>query len=261
MPELPDVESHRRLLARHAEGRAVRRVHVPDPELLAGTTPQGLGRALHERCLAPPRRHGKWLIAPTERDGPSVVMHFRMTGRLVWSRSAADRTERDGVVIVLDEGEVRYRTVRRMGRVHLVPGGADPARVTGPLGPDAHGLDLQTLGERLEGRRGRLKSALMDQELIAGLGNELVDEILWRAGLHPRTAVADLDDETRRRLHEVMQDVLDRSVRAGHVPSGRGWLNGRRDAEEPACPRCGTPLVRERVAGRTTYWCPTAQER
>lgn len=81
----------------------------------------------------------------------------------------------------------------------------------------------------------------------------------WRAGTHPGTAVGALDASRRERIHEVMQTVLDRSVRAGQVPSGGDWLNGQRGVEDPTCPRCGAALERGRVAGRSTYWCPAEQ--
>jgi formamidopyrimidine-DNA glycosylase len=84
VPELPDVEKHRRTIAEHAVGKEVRRVEVRDPDLLEGTSPQGLGRAAVGRVVAEPHRHGKWLLAPLDADGPALLFHFRMTGELVW---------------------------------------------------------------------------------------------------------------------------------------------------------------------------------
>lgn len=255
MPELPDVEGHRRTFAEHCAGREVDRIEVPDPELLEGTSPQGIGNGLRGVPFEPPRRHGKWLIAPTE-GGPTLLFHFRMTGELVWTREPDDY---DALVLHFDDGALRYRSRRRLGRVWFVPTGGDVDEVTGPLGPDATEVDREQLAALLEGRRGGIKSALMDQELIAGLGNELVDEILWRSGIHPATSVRILSDEDVRRSHREMRAVLRRSIRAGHVPSGPTWLNGVRGEDEPACPRCGARLRRGTVAGRTTYWCPEEQ--
>lgn len=258
MPELPDVEAHRRTFAAHAVGRPVRGVTVPDPGVLDGTTPQGLGRALSGREFAEPGRHGKWLLAGTADGGPTLALHFRMTGDLAWTDDGAVDDD-DAVVIRFDDGALHVRTVRRFTRVLLVPGGEDPLDRVGPLGPDAWKMDRATFDDVLDGRRGGLKSALMDQTLIAGLGNELVDDLLFRARLHPRTPVPELSSQRRDALWSAMREVLRRSVRAGHVPSGPTWINGRRGADDPRCPEGDAPLERATVAGRTTYWCPRHQ--
>lgn len=263
MPELPDVEAHRRLAEDHAVGSTVRATRTPDAELLAGTTPQGLGRSLVGRTVRAASRHGKWLTLDV--GGPRLLIHFRMTGELVWTdaRGAADGSADTDAAVVLrfDAGELRYRTRRRLGRVHYLAPDEDPEGVTGPLGPDADDVDRAHLGELLADRRGGLKSALLDQELIAGLGNELVDDILWRARLHPETPARGLDGDELAELHGALREVLRRSIRAGHVPSGPTWLNAQRDQDDPRCPRCDARLERDTVAGRTTFWCPREQPR
>lgn len=257
MPELADVEGHRRLLAARVTGRTVDAVRVPDPDLLEGTTPQGLGRALHGRRFGDPTRHGKWLWVAV--DGRQIVFHFRMTGSLAYCNPPASH-DHDRVVFVLDRGTLAYRSVRRLGRVWLASDEHQVATITGPLGPDATEVGREGLERLLAGRRGSLKSALMDQELIAGLGNELVDDILWRARLHPRSAAADLEPGELDLLHRAIGRVLRASIRAGHVPAGPGWINGQRARDEPTCPRCGTALASGTVGGRTSWWCPAEQE-
>jgi formamidopyrimidine-DNA glycosylase len=258
VPELPDVEGHRRTVARHATGQTVRRVAVDDPELLEGTSPQGLGRSAVGRVVGEPSRHGKWLSVGLDDGGPTLVFHFRMTGELVWTPEG-EPTGRDAVALHLDDGTLSYRSRRRLGRVTYLRPGQDLQLVTGPLGPDADEVDRRRLGQLLAGRRGGLKSALMDQRLLAGLGNELVDEILWRSELHPARPAAELTDDDLDTVHHHLRAVLRRSIRAGHVPSGPRWLNAQRAVDEPRCPRCGTGLRRDQVAGRTTFWCPEHQ--
>jgi formamidopyrimidine-DNA glycosylase len=180
MPELPDVEKHRRTIAEHATGQTVRRVEV-------------------------------------------------------------------------------HRTRRRLGGITYLRPGQDLEDVIGPLGPDASEIDRRELGERLAARRGGLKSALMDQRLLAGLGNELVDEILWRSRLHPGQPAGELAGAEVDELHRRLREVLRRSIRAGHVPAGPTWLNGQRTEDDPRCPRCGSSLQRGRFGGRTTFWCPQEQ--
>jgi formamidopyrimidine-DNA glycosylase len=116
------------------------------------------------------------------------------------------------------------------------------------------------LAEALSGRRGGLKSALMDQSVLAGLGNLLVDEILWRARLHPSRPARGLGDDETRRLHSALRRAVRDSAKAGHVPDRPSWLTGHRDTPDPHCPRCHTALRRSRVAGRTTVWCPHCQQ-
>lgn len=259
MPELPDVEQHRRTVAQHATGQRVERVVVNDVGLLEGTSPQGLGRCLAGRVVASPRRHGKWLIVPFDGDdGPRLVVHFRMSGRLVW-HAAGEVSDEDAVVLRFEHGAPGYRSRRRLGRVHYLRAGGDLEEVTGPLGIDAAELDRHGLAELLEDRRGGLRSALLDQRRIAGLGNELVDELLWRSGLHPRRSASSLSTRELDVLHRTLRSVLRRAISSGHLPSCPWWLKGQRDAREPRCPRCDTGLVHERIAGRTTLWCPQDQ--
>lgn len=256
MPELADVEGFRRLLADRALDRPVRRVTVPDPELLEGTTPQGLGRALHGRRLTAANRHGKWLFAPTDDDAV-LIWHFRMTGELRWG-GAAGRHPHDRVGIAFDDGELCYREQRRLGRMWLVRGDQRVGDVTGTLGPDALDVDRDELGDVLAGTA-TVKARLMDQRRLAGIGNELSDEILWRARLHPARRGGELASAEIDRLNASMRAVLRDSARAGRIPEGPTWLDGQRGAADPRCPRCERPLRTGRVAGRTSYWCAACQ--
>jgi formamidopyrimidine-DNA glycosylase len=258
MPELPDVEGFRRTLASCAQGHRVERVEVADPGVLRGVTAQRLKRELEGRRFAAPRRHGKWLIAPA--GGPTVVLHFGMTGGLV-CRTADDPPGRfDRVVLTLDDGhQLRYHDQRKLRGLWLAATDADVDRILGEQGPDALSLGRSELDTLLEGRRGRVKATLTDQSVVAGLGNLLGDEILWRARVHPKSRTRDLGPDERRRLHTAMRGVLRTSVRAGQVPPRPSWLTGHRDDPDPHCPRCGRPLRRAKIAGRTSTWCPRCQ--
>ena len=115
------------------------------------------------------------------------------------------------------------------------------------------------LAARLTGTRRQLKSALMDQAVVAGLGNLTVDEVLWRARLAPQRGTAELTAAELKTLHERVLSTLRQASRAGLVPDRPSWLTGHRDADQGPCPRCSTELERRRVAGRTTVWCPSCQ--
>jgi formamidopyrimidine-DNA glycosylase len=162
------------------------------------------------------------------------------------------------VVFRLEDGELRYRNMRKLGGIWLAPDSAALEEVIGHLGPNADDVDRALLGALLERRRGGVKAALMDQRLLAGLGNELVDDILWRAGLHPRARIDQLDEAAIDALQAAIDDVLGQAVPRGGTPS-EGWLRSQRGEPDPRCPRCGSPLRRATVAGRTTYWCPSHQ--
>jgi formamidopyrimidine-DNA glycosylase len=257
MPELPDVEHFRRFFARHATGKAVRSVES-DPTIVRNATPEALQSALRGRRFQEPNRHGKWLICWT--DGPALLLHFGMTGDLVWSGDEPERHRWDRLILSFPDGELRYRNMRKLGGVWLAHGSVEAAALTGKLGPDALAVTEPEFLERLGRRRGGVKAALMDQSFLAGVGNIIADETLWQARIHPRRRIESLSDPDRRRVYRSMRKVLRESVdRYDSIPRKRSWLSyvrGRRDA---ACPRCSTPLARAVVAGRTTYFCPHCQ--
>lgn len=257
MPELPDVEGFRRYLARHAQGRSVTGVDVPDVQLVRNRSPQALGRALKGRRFASPRRHGKWLIAPI--GDVELLLHFGMTGLLRWARDASDRHPHDRVIFACTGGELRYNNMRRFGGVWLADDSDERDRATGPLGPDAAQLSREQFEELIAGRRGAIKAALMDQRLLAGIGNLLSDEILWRARVHPAKPVRELGPARRRRSYDALHAAVSESVRYGRVPHGERWLTRVRDDRLAVCPRCGTRLRRATIAGRTACWCPRCQ--
>lgn len=260
MPELPDVEGFRRELAKTLPRRRIDQVDVRDPGILRNASAAAFARRLLGHRFRAPRRHGKWLVLPT--DGPTLLIHSGMTGRPYYATAGAETENYERLVISLDEGELRYADLRKLRGVWLADDEDDVADVLGPQGPDALGMGLREFRQVLAGRpKGArpLKSTLMDQSVIAGLGNLLVDEICWRARVRPTLPVADLDDEDVRGLHRAMTQVLRTAVRHGRVPGLARWLTGARDGPDPHCPRCGRRLERARVAGRTTLWCPHCQ--
>jgi formamidopyrimidine-DNA glycosylase len=225
--------------------------------VLRNTSAGALERNLAGRRFGAPRRHGKWLILPT--DGPVLLVHSGMTGHPYYAPAGADKEGFERLVVKLDRGELRYADRRKLGGVWLAADEDDATRVMGRQGPDALNIDLRAFRKTLSGRRGGLKATLMDQSVVAGLGNLLADEILWQARLHPLRSVATLSDDDLRRLHATMRRVLRAAVRRGRVPGLPRWLTAVRDEPDPSCPRCGTRLTRSRVNGRTTLWCPRCQ--
>jgi formamidopyrimidine-DNA glycosylase len=256
VPELPDVEGFRRDLARALPGQRIHKVDVHDAGVLRNTTARTLARELTGHRFGEPRRHGKWLILPT--DGATLLVHSGMTGHPYYTTGGAGWGP-ERLVITLDRGTLRYADLRKLRGVWLAGDDEEIAGVMGKQGADALGIDLRSFAKTLDGRRGALKPTLMDQSVIAGLGNLLVDEICWRARLNPSRPMRSLDEDAVRALHIAMKRVLPTAVRHGCVPSLPRWLTRVRDEPDPSCPRCGTRLMRSRIGGRTSLWCPRCQ--
>lgn len=267
MPELPDVEHFRRV-AEHATDSEIEYVEVRDAGALTDVSAKRLFKALDGHCLSSPHRLGKWLIVPVRTPGgkhrrkdPSVIFHFGMTGELIWADDADDEPghRHDRIVITTARGELRYRDQRKLQGVRLAADDDAVNEVVGDVGPDAADITAAELGARLNETKRQVKSALMDQSVVAGLGNLLADEILWRARIHPRTPAGDLSDADVRRVHRRMLTVLRHSMADGRVPPRAGWLTGRRDEEDGRCPRCEALLRHTRINSRRSVWCPQCQ--
>ncbi len=257
MPELPEVEAYR-LAAQAALGRRVAQVVVGDPRALApGTTATMLAGLLPGRELVAARRRGKLLVLdlPPGRLG----LRFGMTGRLLvdgWSPLerllwASPRLEPRWLRLEVrfeGGGSLGLVDPRLLGRVAL-----DPEEDA--LGPDALTATPADLAQALQGPVA-LKARLLDQRRIAGIGNLVADEVLWRAGLAPDRPAGSLGAADRARLHRTLRRTL-----ADLVARGGSHLGDLMPERHPGgrCPRDGTPLVRGRVGGRTTWWCPAHQ--
>jgi len=256
MPELPDVEGYRRVLTAHLVGEVVRQVEVLDDSVIRNSTRRCVEATVRGRTLVQVDRRGKWLVASL--GGPALVFHFGMTGSLLATACGATRSRFDRMVLVAT-ADVCYRDVRKLGGVWLAEDEAAIDDIIGARGPDARAVSHAELAGRLRHRRGAIKPVLMDQRVLAGLGNMLSDEVLWRAGVDPTRSAAALGEDELELLHRSLRDVLRRSVRAGRIPRTPPWLSSQRDAEHPVCPRCGRRLDRRPIGGRTALSCPSCQ--
>ena len=249
MPELIEIERYRRL-AEGVVGRTVARADAPDAWFLKrGLTARAVRVAVAGTTVVRCRRIGKLLLVDLRAragEEPVLGLRFGMTGRLLVD--SEDRHPWDRFALHFDGGgDLRIRDPRRLGGVELDPD-------EGRLGPDALSLTRPALADALRGSVAPVKARLMDQSRIAGLGNLLVDETLFRAGIDPTRTAATLDPEARRKLHRSIRSTLNHTMRRGGSHTGRL----PRDLEAP-CPKCGAPIRRRTVAGRTTYSCSRHQ--
>ena len=240
-------------------GRVVRSVDAPDAWFLkGGLTASGLSDALVGRTVVAARRIGKLLLLDTD-DGPTVGLRFGMTGRLLVDgvagidqleySSLRDEPAWDRVTFRFDDGDLRIRDPRRLGGVVLEP-------PEDALGHDLLRVTAAELRAVLAGSTAPIKARLLDQTRVAGVGNLIADEVLWRAGIDPARTAGSLDRNELRRLHRHLRGAVDEMTERGG--SHTGDLFSSR-AAGGRCPRDGTPLVRRTIGGRTTWSCPRHQ--
>ncbi|HYE07144.1 MAG TPA: DNA-formamidopyrimidine glycosylase family protein [Planctomycetota bacterium] len=258
MPELPEVEVFRRLAERGALKRPVVAVRATAAtRILDEMSLKSLRGALIGKAFTGTDRHGKHLLLRIARDGV-LGMHFGLTGELVAGAGEPPAKARLSVLLTGDH-HLAVIDPRQFGRVSLAQD-AQAYRAAHALGPDALAVERGEFTTALGRRRGALKAALMDQSLIAGVGNVYADEILFQSGLHPQRSVASLDERERIVLHRNLHTVLARAIEHDADPAAlpQGWLLPARKAGGD-CPRCATRLASGSVGGRTTYWCPGCQ--
>jgi formamidopyrimidine-DNA glycosylase len=260
MPELPDVEVFRRRIAGTCLHRRIAKVQAHDARVLRGVSRQRLSRSLKGSELVTTRRHGKHLFTALSGSG-WMVMHFGMTG---FVEHGADQQPHPHTRLTLqfaDGSRLYFVDQRRLGFTSLTD---DPDAFVRDqnLGPDAVDPSPAQLRDLLRSRRGSVKSALMDQSLIAGVGNIYSDEILFHARIDPRASAADLDDATVRRLHRQIARVLrlaaDRDADPSRMP--RTWLLQHR-SDGAACPRGIGEIRKFTMSGRGAFFCPACQTR
>ena len=274
MPELPEVQTVvDDLICAGLVGRRFTACRVGWARSIAGDTPEDFCRRVAGRRVTALSRRGKYIRCDLD-DGPVLLVHLRMTGRLVLADANASVGRHEHVRLGLDDGrELRFHDPRKFGRFHLV---ADPQPVLGRLGPEplGRGFTSRLLARHLSGRRRALKPLLLDQTFLAGLGNIYVDEALWEARLHPLRAADSLGPQAVRALHRAIRRVLRRGLQNGGTSLGRGQANFQATTRgagrnRPAlkvfrrtgagCPRCAAPIERLVVGQRSTHICPRCQ--
>jgi formamidopyrimidine-DNA glycosylase len=265
MPELPDVELFKRYLDAHGLHRTIAQAAVSDARILGKLPAKRFIEAVAGARLEETRRHGKHLLVRLRRGG-WLTLHFGMTGDLAYFRNEADDPPYDRIRFdFAGGGHLAYVNRRMLGRVGLADD-ADAFIRDEQLGPDAldPAFDLAAFTDAIQGRRRDVKSVLMDQALIAGIGNIYADEILFQARLHPHTPLASLNERQRSELFRQIRQVLETAIASGagaeqsveRLPDD--YLLPHRD-KEGKCPRCGGPVATLKAAGRTSYYCPRCQ--
>jgi formamidopyrimidine-DNA glycosylase len=283
MPELPEVEQVRRSLAAHITGQRIVRVELRRSDVVDfGSRKPHAAKAmraalLEGQLIGAIERHGKQLaVFSDDEASPALCIHLGMTGSMTHHTLplAPGLKKHTHVVWHLDNGHlISFHDPRRFGGVWCFPNRAAlVASRWSRLGDDALSIEPSTLHARLRRTTRGLKATLLDQTVVAGLGNIYVDELLFACGLHPRRKANRLKREAVERLVLAMRDLLARAI-----ASGGSTLRNYVDADGQAggfqfehrvygrggheCCQCQTPLQSQQIAGRTTVYCPTCQRR
>ena len=267
MPELPEVETTVRGLAYVLDGRRIARIEARRPDLRRAL-PLDLGQRLTGARVRGLRRRAKYGLIDTDR-GDTLVFHLGMSGH--WRIDPADIGKHDHLLIETDEGRrLALNDARRFGSLDLVPTAELAAwPPMAALGPEPFDVDAAQLKWRLAGRAAPIKLLLLDQAIVAGLGNIYVCEALYRSGIHPRRAAGSVSLERLRRLVPAIQDVLREAIEAGGSslrdfasPNGElGYFSKSfavYDREGEPC-ACGGRVRRLVQGGRSTFYCPRCQ--
>ena len=267
MPELPEVENTRQYLLR--SGLAGRSLGAPEITWAKTVRTPSVGEFIEGvagRIVTDVQRRGKYLVAPLD-DSQYLVLHLGMTGSL-----RVHEAERQTPTMLrhrfpLDDGrELRFIDPRKFGHLWLL---SDPADAMSRMGPEPLEPDftVEALAGALANRKAPVKALLLEQSVIAGLGNLYADEALYLSGIHPERAAASLEDDEMPRLHRGITTALTRSVAAYAAARDAEWPDPptalspwtipRAEGEE--CPRCGAPVAMIRVRGRSSWHCPACQ--
>lgn len=277
MPELPEVETVRRGLADRLNSFEIKEIEVCRARAIA--SPGGVDQfvaGLTGATVGAWSRRGKYLMAQLEPNRGSWGVHLRMTGQFQWHAKPAPPCNHTRVRFWNQSNEeLRFVDVRSFGEMWWVPEGDDLDTVmTGlkRLGPEpfSDAFTGAYLKQRLKGSTRPIKTALLDQSLVAGVGNIYADESLFAAGIPPLTASGKLSIEQLVRLRDELINVLNISIGVGGTTfsdfrdlegvngnyGGQSWVYRR--SGQP-CRRCGTRISREKLSGRSTHWCPNCQ--
>jgi formamidopyrimidine-DNA glycosylase len=267
VPELPEVESARRVLV-HALDREITSVDDTDHWVCRPHAPGEIAAALVGGTLTTAHRRGKTMWCETRgrsgEPGPHLGVHLGMGGRVIVTDDAGQRVgggpARPGrsprkaewdrfTMTFADGGQFRLFDKRRLGRVRLDPD-------LDALGPDAEEISRSDFRGRVARGRSAVKARLLDQSVLAGVGNLLADETLWQAALSPSAAADELPEHTLDGLYDALEKSLKSAIANGGVHTGEVIEHRHAGGR---CPRCGAAMVHGTVGGRSTWWCSAEQ--
>jgi formamidopyrimidine-DNA glycosylase len=261
MPELPEVEIFKRYLDRTSLCQRIVGVDVQRSYVLKGISARELARQLKGRRFESSRRHGKHLFVRAGRD-LSLRLHFGMTGSLKYLKPEEQMPPYARVIFRFErDRRLAFDDPRQFGQIGLVTN-VDKFLRKRAVGADALNIGLSKFRDIFKENRGAAKSVLLNQKLIAGIGNLYADEILFRTRIHPATELSRLRDKDVARLFSTARHILEKAIeiKADADRTPRAWLLRQR-RKGGKCPRCSRELKSATIGGRTTWFCAHCQKR
>ena len=271
MPELPEVETVKRTLIKLVQNKKIKSVDVRCIKMIAYPELEKFKKNLVNETIHDIKRRGKWLIF--ELDNYALLSHLRMEGKYV-IRDVQDEYEKhDDVIFNFTDGKsLRYRDTRKFGKMYLYPKNEiydkKPLNELG-LEPWDPNLTVKYLKEKIGKKNLAIKPTLLDQSIIVGLGNIYVDEVLFLSKINPKTSSKDLKNKDYQNIIDNTKKVLEHSIELGGTTiisyeSSEGvhglFQNELLVHTRKVCPNCGKDIIKIRVGGRGTYYCPKCQK-
>jgi formamidopyrimidine-DNA glycosylase len=260
MPELPDVEVFLTYFKKTSLNQTIESVEVRNEKVIKGVTKEYLMNFLTGENFISGFRYGKYLFGDLN-SGKCLVFHFGMTGFLKYFKLGDWESTHDRLTLHFKNNfSLAFNDQRLFGRIQIADN-PDSFIASQHLGPDAYTIDLQTFSNIFSKLHGTIKTALMNQEKIAGLGNIYIDEILYQSKIHPLTPISEIDKSKIIQLFKNMHTVLTQAINAeadiSKMPNL--FLLPHRSSSDH-CPICNQKIQRETVSGRSTYFCPSCQK-
>ncbi|KXB08730.1 hypothetical protein AKJ56_00515 [candidate division MSBL1 archaeon SCGC-AAA382N08] len=259
MPELPEVEIQRKYFNSTSLNKKITKITLQSEEILEKISKKKLIEKLEGEKFTETRRYGKYLFSHIDNES-WLAVHFGMTGKLEFLKTSNDKPAYTKLFITFsDETHLAYTSIRKLGTLTLTPS-VEKFVEKKQLGPDALDLDFKTFESILSNRRGTIKYTLMNQKIIAGIGNLYSDEILFQSKIHPKKQSNEITRENKKKLFKKLKEVLFTAIENdSYLESFPESYLIRHRNKNGNCPSCGTELTRIKVLGRSTYYCPNDQ--
>ena len=259
MPELPDVELFRKVVDNEALNQSISHVKVNSSKILNKTTNKSLSSTLTNTQFKKTRRRGKTLFIDVKKD-KALQVHFGMTGYFTVRDDNQEDEKFDRAIFTFKDGKrLCYVSKRQLGSIALIDS-IEKAIEELELGPDALEISESELDDLMASNTGSIKSFLMDQKKLSGVGNVYSDEILFQAQIHPNTPCKNLSKKDRstiiKKMHKVLETAIKKEAQPGKMP--KSFLLPHRK-EGDSCPKCAGRIQKIKAAGRSSYVCPKCQ--
>lgn len=273
MPELPEVETVKNTLKKRLLGKTIKKVHIYHDNIIEYPSVTEFQKLLVDQTIVDMSRYGKWLIFIT--TDYYLLSHLRMEGKYFFKTSQDEKLKHEHVIFELDDNtQLRYMDVRKFGKMHLIPK-SDITKI-GPLidmglEPWDQNLTPLYLKEKYQRKKLPIKTTLLDQSIIVGIGNIYADEILFLSQINPLTKASELTEENCQSIISNTKEVLEKAIKKGgttiHSYTSVDGVTGLFQQElfvhcqsGKPCSKCQTIITKIKVGGRGTYYCPACQK-